>query len=390
MKVSGFGPLQGLTTLMPQDYINYLKMVSARNKRTYYPQFHVTISAKGKSTGKEALTEIATNWMKEMGYKDQPYLIIFHKDTANNHVHIVSTRINKEGKKINSGFEKMRAIQNMNKLMKLDALETARMDLQKVLAFSFSTKAQFMLLLEAKGYVLKDSGGKMDLIKFGKKLLSVEFQDVKDRIAGAVIDSKRAVQIAAIIHKYKKEYSCELRSVAIPLPGGFEKAGVGFSSDLCEVLQEKIGLQFLFHGQPGMAPYGYSIIDHAQGIVFKGGEVMDKEVLLAEQRSASEVNIGLDAVDELDQLNSKIEAEIKSGIRYAEDPADMSNPSSDHQFSSSTAQPFHESGTQPISSEQSFEPFQQPIQISISDDIDDEAIHGRNRHRKRQARTNTR
>jgi hypothetical protein len=30
------------------------------------------------------------------------------------------------------------------------------------------------------------------------------------------------------------------------------------------------------------------------------------------------------------------------------------------------------------------------IQIDISDDIDDEAIHGRNRRRKRKARTNTR
>jgi len=39
---------------------------------------------------------------------------------------------------------------------------------------------------------------------------------------------------------------------------------------------------------------------------------------------------------------------------------------------------------------QSFEDFISPIHIDIKDDVDDEAIHGRNRHRKRQARTNTR
>ena len=39
---------------------------------------------------------------------------------------------------------------------------------------------------------------------------------------------------------------------------------------------------------------------------------------------------------------------------------------------------------------QSFEDFISPINIDIKDDVDDEAIHGRNRHRKRQARTNTR
>ncbi|MFA6087222.1 DUF5712 family protein [Mucilaginibacter sp.] len=39
---------------------------------------------------------------------------------------------------------------------------------------------------------------------------------------------------------------------------------------------------------------------------------------------------------------------------------------------------------------QSFEDFISPIHVDIKDDVDDEAIHGRNRHRKRQARTNTR
>jgi len=32
MKVMNFGPLQGLSHLRPQDYKNYLKMVSALNK----------------------------------------------------------------------------------------------------------------------------------------------------------------------------------------------------------------------------------------------------------------------------------------------------------------------------------------------------------------------
>ncbi|UOE49167.1 DUF5712 family protein [Mucilaginibacter sp. SMC90] len=40
--------------------------------------------------------------------------------------------------------------------------------------------------------------------------------------------------------------------------------------------------------------------------------------------------------------------------------------------------------------DQSFEDFISPIHVDIKDDVDDEAIHGRNRHRKRQARTNTR
>ncbi|WP_184548312.1 DUF5712 family protein [Mucilaginibacter sp. FT3.2] len=44
----------------------------------------------------------------------------------------------------------------------------------------------------------------------------------------------------------------------------------------------------------------------------------------------------------------------------------------------------------PAAIDQSFDGFISPVHIDIKDDVDDEAIHGRNRHRKRQARTNTR
>ncbi|XHR94996.1 DUF5712 family protein [Mucilaginibacter sp. UC70_90] len=40
--------------------------------------------------------------------------------------------------------------------------------------------------------------------------------------------------------------------------------------------------------------------------------------------------------------------------------------------------------------DQPLEDFISPVYVDIKDDVDDEAIHGRNRHRKRQARTNTR
>ena len=117
MKVANFGPLQGLGKLRPQDYVNYLQTVSALNKNISKPQFHAVISAKGKSYDKQALTNIAVAWLKEMGYASQPYLIVYHKDTDNNHVHMVSTRVDRDGIKIPSDFEHRRAVNNIKECL---------------------------------------------------------------------------------------------------------------------------------------------------------------------------------------------------------------------------------------------------------------------------------
>src|SRR6201992_1252639 len=120
MRAANFGLLQGLDKVRAEDYRNYLLMLTERNTRIKQPQFHAVISTKGKSHTKEELTAIAERWMVAMGYEKQPYLVFFHKDTDDNHVHIVSTRINRDGKKISSEYEHVRAVGTMNKIMGLD------------------------------------------------------------------------------------------------------------------------------------------------------------------------------------------------------------------------------------------------------------------------------
>lgn len=364
MKVSGFGPLQGLSQLMPQDYINYLNMVSARNKRVIYPQLHTVISAKGQERGKEELTAIAENWLKKMGYGDQPYLIIFHKDTRNHHVHIVSTRVDKcSGKKISSAFEKIRAQTAINKIMQMDPVQKATNDLEKAMSFNFQTKAQFMMILESQGYKLTEDSGKLDLIKFGRKLLEVKIDFLKERKADYQVNQARASQITAWLYKYREIYSAALRSEAVPLPGGHELDKEIYTSDLAVFLKESFGLQLMFHGKPGKAPYGYSLLDHEKGNVFKGGELMDMDVLLTDQGVKPE---------KLQAARTVLTANV---------------PPLPHELVDETM-PLSLEGS--FSPEHTFTPYEAPIDINISDDVDDEAIYGRNRKRSKQARTNTR
>ena len=57
----------------------------------------------------ETLTQIAKEYMEALGYGNQPYIVFKHNDIAREHIHIVSLRIDGEGKKINDRFEKRRS-----------------------------------------------------------------------------------------------------------------------------------------------------------------------------------------------------------------------------------------------------------------------------------------
>jgi hypothetical protein len=48
--------------------------------------------------------------MQKMGYGDQPYIVFKHEDIERHHLHIVSLRVDKEGKKINDRFEHRRSM----------------------------------------------------------------------------------------------------------------------------------------------------------------------------------------------------------------------------------------------------------------------------------------
>jgi hypothetical protein len=273
MKVSGFGPLEGLQHWRPEDYRNYLKAVSATNKAVQKPQFHAVISAGGKSHDKQQLTEIAAQWLTAMGYGNQPYLLVFHKDTQNNHIHIVTTRVDKQGKKINDSFENIRAIKHLNQILGIDEKHSARQDIAKALSFTYSTKAQLMMILESQGYTIKEADGKLEVIKFGHKQGEIDLGKLRFSVA----KPERFSQLKAIFHRYALVYDTSL-----------QLKPNGYTSAFAEYLKEKHGLILLFHASGDKPPYGYSVIDHSGKAVFKGSEIIALKELLS-IRSTAEI-----------------------------------------------------------------------------------------------------
>ncbi|WP_432328107.1 relaxase/mobilization nuclease domain-containing protein [Mucilaginibacter sp. P25] len=237
MKAANFRALAVFTSPKLQDYINYLEMITSVNERIEYPQLHVTISGKGRMYDKQALTGIAEGWLREMGYAEQPFLLVFHKDTSNNHLHIVSTRIDRNGKKISSAFEHRRSMTAINQVL---GYSTA-------MKYHFSTKAQFLMVLETLGFPGKDP----DKIK------------VLERAAGYKRDLKRTATIRALLEQHKAD------------------------PQMKQVMKEAYGIDILFHAAEGKPTYGYSIVDHERKIVFKGSEVMPLRELLSVSSEAT-------------------------------------------------------------------------------------------------------
>ena len=57
----------------------------------------------------DTLKRIAQEYMEEFGYGEQPYIVFKHWDIAREHIHIVSIRVDSEGRKVNDRFEKWRS-----------------------------------------------------------------------------------------------------------------------------------------------------------------------------------------------------------------------------------------------------------------------------------------
>jgi len=405
-KVSNFGPLKGLSQVRPQDYKNYLKMVSALNKSVKKPQLHVAISCEGREYNKEQLTEIATLWLERMGYGKQPYLVIFHKDTLNNHIHIVSTRVGLDGKKINDSYEQIRGYQQMNAILGIDEKHNANVDVAKALVYHFTTKAQFLMILESMGYSHKAENEALLLFKFGKRQGDVQISEIEKRIGFERKDESRKKQIVALFHKYGLQHDTTLY-----------RHHDQYRSALSLWLKEKMGIELVFHFSADKPPYGYSVIDHAQRNVFKGGEIMPlKEVLAIQTESGiiMENAVAEETAEYLiDEKQRKYYAAILKAVlhNYPDmvqglhhqrltiarqgDDFFLSDPGAgitvnaedllDEKDYELMAEQFSQSVGEPAYHQTIYVPG-----ISISDDIDDEAIHGRNRRCKKKARTNQR
>ncbi|MRJ11270.1 relaxase [Ornithobacterium rhinotracheale] len=117
-------PLDGQwdTSVLARSFEPYL----IANQKTEKPILHISINPDPKDeVSDQDFKEIATEYMQEMGYGNQPFVVFKHTDIERMHIHIVSVCVDEQGKKINDAFEKRKSMRVCRALEEKFGLQSA-------------------------------------------------------------------------------------------------------------------------------------------------------------------------------------------------------------------------------------------------------------------------
>ncbi|SHM89680.1 conjugal transfer protein MobB [Flavobacterium chilense] len=94
-------------TQLSQSFAPYL----IANRNTEKHTLHISLNPDPKDkVSDEKFREMAEQYMRAMGYGEQPFVVFKHTDIDRTHIHIVSVCVDEEGKKISDKFEKRRSM----------------------------------------------------------------------------------------------------------------------------------------------------------------------------------------------------------------------------------------------------------------------------------------
>lgn len=84
-----------------RDKMNRLQNLALLNQRTKINSVHISLNFDSSDQlDTEKITSIAEVYMERIGFGEQPYLVYQHHDAGHPHIHIVTTNIKSDGKRI--------------------------------------------------------------------------------------------------------------------------------------------------------------------------------------------------------------------------------------------------------------------------------------------------
>ena len=238
-----------------EELTGYLKKYSSTNSRIRKPQFHVAVSCKGREMTESELLDFAHQYLKEMGYAEpgQPWLIYAHHDTGNTHLHIITSRVAPDGRKIAHSHERRHSQEVIDRILGNDRKKKTEDDIDVARQYTVSSFAQFKAVLISMGYEAYKKDDTAFIKHGGKVQRQIPLSEIEQLFKSGYRERARCRQLRSILKKYRD------------VSGGKE--------ELQKELKEKFGISLVFFGRKD-APYGYMIVDHAHRTVINGARVL--------------------------------------------------------------------------------------------------------------------
>lgn len=297
IEMLNFGNVGLLGNPTPEELRDYLQSYSQSNERIKKAQFHVAISCKGHEMTEQQLLDFAHLYLKEMGYMEpgQPILVYSHYDTENTHLHIVTSRVDPNGKKIDHNNERRRSQEVINRILGEDSRKKVEQDFEKAKQYKFNSFAQFKAVMSSMGYEVYQKKDTVFFKRGGKVQMKVPFADFNDLYTYGVTDRARARQLRSILRKYRD--TCADKE------------------ELKKEIKAKFGVDIVFFGKKDK-PYGYILVDHSTKAVFHGARVLAVDELLDFATPQERFDSIESFIDQLFTLNPKItQGEIYDKLR---------------------------------------------------------------------------
>ena len=94
-----------------QFALNSFEPYLAANRRTEKPVVHISLNPDPTDVlSDEQYAQLASDYMGKMGFTYQPFIVYKHEDIDRRHLHIVTVRVDENGKKISDSYEKLRSM----------------------------------------------------------------------------------------------------------------------------------------------------------------------------------------------------------------------------------------------------------------------------------------
>ena len=270
--------------------------------RTKKMVFHCSLNPHpDEKLSDETLMQIAKEYMEALGYGKQPYIVFKHNDIAREHIHIVSLRVDGEGKKINDRFEKRRSKQitdtlerkyNLipsSKVSNKEEVETPKVDISKENIKEQVASALRMVLKHYKFCSLGELNAILSRYHLAVEEVKTEFRGKKyDGLVYVPTDDKggkastpihasdigRGVGYTAVQNKMQKSKQAikPLRSIIRNKVLQTMRTSPKTEEELRQRLEEQSLRVFIRKNESGRI-YGITFIDDKEGVALNGSRL---------------------------------------------------------------------------------------------------------------------